>query len=52
MSECHHSPYDNGIYIKSLVQIIWDSERKRHWPFTDLLIMMLKRDTDNAIELW
>ena len=52
MSECHDSPYDNGLYIRSLVQITRDSERKSYWPFTDLLIMMLKRDADNAILLW
>ena len=46
MWECHYSPYD----IRSLVQVAWDSERKSHWPLTNLLIMMLKRADDNAIE--
>ena len=51
-SEWRYSHYDNGLYIRSLVQIKWDWERRSPWAFTKLSIMMLKRLAANVITFW
>ena len=52
MSEWRYSHYDNGLYIRNLIQIKWDWERKSLWAFTDLFIILLKRLAANVITFW
>ena len=52
MSEWRYSHYENGLYIRNLIQLKRDLERKSPWASTDLFIMMLKRAAANVITFW